>query len=318
MAPVSSVILDIMQAIYYLFVSLRPRQWLKNSVVFTALFLGGWLFDLDRLQAVWMTFVVFCLAASGMYLVNDVLDRHRDRLHPTKKRRPIASGKLSVWLAIVAAVILLGLAVVLAWDIHRTLLAMLGGYVFLQIAYSLFFKHTIIIDALLIALGFVIRVYAGAFVIAEPLSAWLLLSVAAGAWFLALGKRRSELTLMGHRVASEHRSTLLHYPEVLLDSLTTMAATATVVFFCMYTFLSGKQGLSFLAAFLPSTLEAPKILMLTIPFVIYGVARYLYIIYEKKEADSPDVALLRDIPLLVDVLFLIGLMYVITYGLGVV
>lgn len=305
-----------MELIYNIIISLRPRQWLKNSVVFTALFLGGWLFDLDRLEAVWLTFVAFCLASSGMYLVNDVLDRERDRLHPTKKKRPIASGRLPVWVAITTSVVLLVLAISLAWDIHRTLLAMLGGYVFLQIAYSLFFKHTIIIDALLIALGFVIRVYAGAFVISEPLSAWLLLSVAAGAWFLALGKRRSELTLMGHRVASEHRSTLLHYPEVLLDSLTTMAATATVVFFSMYTFLSGKQGLSFLSAFLPSTLEAPKLLMLSIPFVLYGVARYLYIIYEKKEADSPEIALLRDIPLLLNVLLLIGLMYVIIYGLG--
>ena len=107
MLPTSSVILDDMR-IYYLLVSLRPRQWLKNSVVFTALFLGGWLFDLDRLQAVWMTFVVFCLAASAMYLVNDVLDRHRDRLHPTKKHRPIASGKLPIWMAIAAAVVLLG------------------------------------------------------------------------------------------------------------------------------------------------------------------------------------------------------------------
>ena len=249
----------------------------------------------------------------SMYLINDVVDRHKDRLHPTKKERPIAAGKLPIWLALAVSAGLLAVAIWLALDLHRTLIAMVGGYVLLQIAYSLLFKHTIIIDAMLIALGFVIRVYAGAFVISEPLSAWLLLSVAAGSWFLALGKRRSELTLMGHRVASEHRSTLLHYPEVLLDSLTTMAATATVVFFSMYTFLSSKQGLSFLAAFLPSTLEAPKLMMLTIPLVLYGVARYLYIIYEKKEADSPEKALLRDIPLLVDVVLLIGISYCIIY-----
>ena len=302
-----------MKLLYYLLVSLRPRQWLKNTVVFAAIFLGGELFDLDHLQAVWTTFIVFCLASSSMYLINDVVDRHKDRLHPTKKERPIAAGKLPIWLALVASAGLLAVAIWLALDIHRTLIAMVGGYVLLQIAYSLLFKHTIIIDAMLIALGFVIRVYAGAFVISEPLSAWLLLSVAAGSWFLALGKRRSELTLMGHRVASEHRSTLLHYPEVLLDSLTTMAATATVVFFSMYTFLSSKQGLSFLAAFLPSTLEAPKLMMLTIPLVLYGVARYLYIIYEKKEADSPEKALLRDIPLLVDVVLLIGISYCIIY-----
>ena len=302
-----------MKLLYYLLVSLRPRQWLKNTVVFAAIFLGGELFDLDHLQAVWTTFIVFCLASSSMYLINDVVDRHKDRLHPTKKERPIAAGKLPIWLALAVSAGLLAVAIWLALDLHRTLIAMVGGYVLLQIAYSLLFKHTIIIDAMLIALGFVIRVYAGAFVISEPLSAWLLLSVAAGSWFLALGKRRSELTLMGHRVASEHRSTLLHYPEVLLDSLTTMAATATVVFFSMYTFLSSKQGLSFLAAFLPSTLEAPKLMMLTIPLVLYGVARYLYIIYEKKEADSPEKALLRDIPLLVDVVLLIGISYCIIY-----
>jgi 4-hydroxybenzoate polyprenyltransferase len=305
-----------MHSLYYLLISMRPRQWLKNIVVFTALFLGGWLFDLDRLQAVWSTFIVFCLTSSSMYLLNDVVDRQRDQLHPTKKLRPIAAGKLPIMMALIAMAGLLAASLWMAWGIHHILLVMVAGYIFLQVAYTFIFKQTIIIDALLIAVGFVLRVYAGAFVIAEPLSAWLLLSVAAGAWFLALGKRRSELTLMGHRVGSEHRSTLLHYPEVLLDSMTTMAATATVVFFSMYTFLSGKQGLSFMAAFLPSTLEAPKLMMLTIPLVLYGIARYLYIIYEKKEADSPEKALLRDVPLLVDVLLLIGVTYVIIYLLG--
>jgi len=199
-----------MHYLYPLFVSLRPRQWLKNSVVFMALFLGGWLFDVDKMTTVWMTFVVFCMASSGMYLINDVLDRNKDKLHPTKKKRPIAAGKLPVWLALTASALLLGLSIFVSWDIHRTLLAMVGGYILLQSAYSLLFKRTMIIDAMLIALGFVIRVYAGAFVISEPLSAWLLLSVAAGAWFLALGKRRSELTLMGQRVASERRAELCH------------------------------------------------------------------------------------------------------------
>lgn len=307
-----------MRQLYLLLISMRPRQWLKNSTVFVALFLGGWLFDTERLAVVWLAFAVFCLASSGMYLINDVVDRHRDRLHPTKKLRPIAAGALSTSTAVAAAVGLLGLSIWLAWGIHQSLIVMVAGYVMLQTAYSFVFKRTIIIDALLIALGFVIRVYSGAFIIAEPLSAWLLLAVAAGAWFLALGKRRSELTLMGHRVASEHRSTLLHYPEVLLDSLTTMAATSMVVFYCMYTFLSDKHGLSFLSPYLPSTLEAPKLLMLTIPFVIYGVARYLYIIYEKKEADSPELALLRDVPLLVNLALLAGVLFVIIYVLEAV
>ena len=298
-----------------LLLSIRPKQWLKNFAVFTAIFLGGRLYDQAGLiQVVW-TFVAFCMAASAMYLLNDLADKRRDTLHPTKKKRPIASGLLPTWVVLVAmAVLLLGSAWI-ALSVHRSLAAMVGVYVLLQVAYTMVFKRAMIIDALLIALGFIVRVYAGAFVIQEPISAWLLLAVGAGAWFLALGKRRSELTLMGHRVAAEHRDTLLHYPEVLLDSLTTMSATAAVVFYSLYTFLSGKQILSPFAAFLPSTLESPKLIMVTIPLVLYGVARYLYIIYEKKEADSPELALLKDKPLLADFLLLVLVLYVVIYGL---
>jgi 4-hydroxybenzoate polyprenyltransferase len=295
--------------------SLRPLQWLKNASVFTALFLGGQLFDVDKLSAAWWTFVTFCLAASSMYLLNDLTDRQADKLHPTKRHRPIAAGLVPAWLAVAMSVGLAAVALGLANSVHKTLVVMVVGYMALQLAYTFLFKRAIIIDAMLIALGFVLRVYAGAFVIAEPLSAWLLLSVASGAWFLALGKRRSELTLMGHRVASEHRQTLSHYPEVLLDSLTTMAATSTLVFYSLYTFLSAKQVLGSLAQFLPATLEAPKLLMLTLPLVLYGIARYLYLIYEKKEADSPELALLHDWPLLLTAVLLVATMAVIIYVL---
>ncbi len=305
--------MKLMLIIWGLVLSLRPMQWVKNASVFTAIFLGGQLLDPHKLVATWWTFVSFCLAASAMYLLNDVMDRQRDRLHPTKKRRPIASGIVPIWVAIAACMLLTAGSIWLADSVHKTLVVMVAGYVGLQLAYTLVFKRTIIVDAMLIALGFVLRVYAGAFVIAEPVSAWLLLAVASGAWFLALGKRRSELTLMGHRMAGEHRPTLSHYPEVLLDSLTTMAATATLVFYSLFTFLSDKQVLGVLADFLPSTLEAPKLLMLTLPLVLYGIARYLFIIYEKKEADSPELVLLLDVPLLIDVLLLIGLLIVIIY-----
>ncbi len=305
-----------MRHLWYILVSLRPKQWIKNISVFIAIFIGGRLFQIEDLEKVSLTFIVFCAASSAMYLLNDVVDRNKDRYHPVKKNRPISSGKLSPLAAILAALLLVIVAVWLSVQVHPALIAMVTGYIILQLAYSLIFKRTIIIDAMLIAVGFVIRVYAGAFVISEPLSAWLLLAVAAAAWFLALGKRRSELTLMGHRVASEHRQTLLHYPAVLLDSLTTMSATATVVFYAMFTFLSQKQGLEFLSPFLPLTLEAPKLMMITIPLVIYGVARYLYIIYEKKEASSPETALLRDIPLLSTLAVLILVMFIVIYGLN--
>jgi hypothetical protein len=293
--------------------SLRPLQWLKNLVLLAALFLSGNFFEVNHLSAALGAVVAFCLASSSMYVLNDVVDRKRDQLHPTKKHRAIASGVVPVWLAIILIVVLGGSACWFAYSVHKSLEVMVLGYMALQLSYSLLFKRVIIIDAMLIALGFVLRVYAGAFVIAEPMSAWLLLAVASGAWFLALGKRRSELTLMGHRVAAEHRQTLLHYPEVLLDSLTTMAATSTLVFYSLYTFLSDKHGLGYLAQFLPSTLEAPKLMMLTLPLVLYGVARYLYLIYEKKEADSPEVALVHDWPLLLDVVGLAILLWLIIY-----
>jgi 4-hydroxybenzoate polyprenyltransferase len=246
------------------------------------------------------------------------MDRHADSLHPAKKRRPIAAGVVPIWLAGIVSISLAAGALLLASNVHKTLVVMVLGYMVLQLAYTFLFKKAIIIDAMLISLGFVLRVYAGSFVIAEPLSAWLLLAVAAGAWFLALGKRRSELTLMGHRVAAEHRPTLSHYPEVLLDSLTTMAATSTLVFYSLYTFLNAKQVLSGMwAQYLPSTLESPKLLMLTLPFVLYGIARYLYLIYEKKEADSPELALLHDWPLLVNVLLLIATLTAILYILPI-
>lgn len=293
--------------------SMRPLQWIKNLAIFMAIFLGGQLLDPHKLTTVWWTFVAFCAATSGMYVLNDVMDRKHDAVHPTKKNRPIAAGRVPVWLALLVTIVLAVAALLVSSNIHRSLIVMVAGYMLLQLAYTFLFKRAIIIDAMLIAVGFVIRVYAGAFVIAVPLSAWLLLSVASGAWFLALGKRRSELTLMGHRVAAEHRQTLSHYPEVLLDSLTTMAATSTLVFYSLFTFLSAKQVLGHFAAFLPSTLEAPKLLMLTLPFVLYGVARYLYLIYEKREANSPELALLRDWPLLLDVMLLTATLVVIVY-----
>lgn len=293
--------------------SMRPLQWIKNLAVFIAPFLAGQLLDTSKLVPTLWTFVAFCCASSAMYLLNDVMDRQADRLHPTKKYRPIASGVVPVWLALASSAALVILSLVIADHTHQTLTVMVAGYMALQLAYTFLFKRAIIIDAMLIALGFVLRVYAGAFVVSVPLSAWLLLAVASGAWFLALGKRRSELTLMGHRVAAEHRQTLSHYPEVLLDSLTTMAATSTLVFYSLFAFLSAKLDLGALARWLPSTLEAPKLLMLTLPFVLYGVARYLYLIYEKKEADSPELALLHDWPLLLDVILLIMTFVAILY-----
>lgn len=295
--------------------SMRPLQWIKNLAVFIAPFLGGQLLEPGKTAPVVWTFVSFCLASSAMYLLNDIMDAKADRLHPTKKNRPIAQGRVSTGLASVAAILLACVSLWLAYRTHTTLVAMVAGYMLLQVAYTFLFKRAIIIDAMLIAVGFVLRVFAGAFVVMVPLSAWLLLAVAAGAWFLALGKRRSELTLMGNRVAAEHRQTLSHYPAVLLDSLTTMAATSTIIFYAMFTFLSAKLSLSSWADWLPSTLESPKLLMLTLPFVLYGIARYLYIIYEKKEADSPELALLHDWPLLLDLILLvvtyIGIIYIL-------
>lgn len=294
----------------------RPRQWIKNFAVFAALIFSGALFNQTAQIQALAAFLLFCGFSSATYLLNDVFDIERDKLHPFKSKRPVASGLIPQSVAIVLALGLIGTLLPLSYKLSPAFFFVSVSYLILQLFYSAYLKQVILIDVLVIAAGFVLRVYGGVWAIDAHLNVWFLLSVTSFALFLAIGKRRSERTLMEGQ-AARHRETLLHYPENLLDILTSMFANSTWLTYAFFAFLQppilARQTLTnFLGGFELPTTEA-KYLMVTVPVVIYAVMRYLYIIYEKKEGESPERVIITDKPLLFAVVLylftVIGIIY---------
>ena len=297
----------------------RPRQWIKNLSLFAALIFSGTLLDPGNQIKTLEAFLLFCAFSSATYFLNDIFDIERDKLHPFKKLRPIASGLVPVPLALSLALAIIVALLPIAYNLSPAFFFAAVAYLILQVFYSAYLKQIILIDVLVIAAGFVLRVYGGVWAINAHLNVWFLLSVTSFALFLAIGKRRSERTLLEAQ-ASRHRETLLHYPESLLDSLTTMFANSTWLTYAFFAFLqppitTRNLFSSFLGEFeLPIT--QAKYLMATVPVVIYAVMRYLYIIYEKKEGESPERIILTDKPLLVTVLLWLIMVIGIIYYLG--
>jgi 4-hydroxybenzoate polyprenyltransferase len=306
------------QKINLLLTAARPVQWLKNLTLYAAITFWGTLFVPDIFWTVTKAVLVFCGLSSAMYLINDSIDAPKDRIHPLKKHRPIASGAISTNLALFTSFLLITLLLPLSFYLDKFFFILALGYVFLQFAYSLFFRQVIILDALTVALGFIFRVYAGALVVDAPISSWLIIATIGLSLLLAFGKRRSERTLLKEEnIETETRLTLKHYPENLLDSMISISASITILSYVLFTFqISPTNSVLSLTGFLPTTLLKPKWMMLTIPLVIYGVARYLFVIYEKKEGESPAQVLMSDKPLLATiVLWLLGTIIVL-YGIG--
>lgn len=299
--------------------ALRPRQWIKNFAVFAALIFSGTLLEKANQIKALEAFLLFCIFSSSTYLLNDVFDIDRDKLHPFKKKRPIASGLIPVPLGVGVSLLSIVIFLPLSYTLSPAFFFASFTYLLLQTFYSAFLKQIILLDVLVIAVGFVLRVYGGVWAIDAHLNVWFLLSVSSFALFLAIGKRRSERTLMEAQ-ASRHRETLLHYPESLLDSLTSMFATSAWLTYAFFAFLqppilAGQAFSQLLGGFeLPFT-EA-KYLMATVPVVIYAVMRYLYIIYEKKEGESPERVLLTDRPLLTAVVLWLVIVIGVIYYLG--
>jgi len=290
--------------VYQLIRTARPRQWLKNFSIFAAALFAGRLLQDQTLFLALKGFIAFSALSSGVYFVNDIVDAAKDRNHPIKKNRPIASGKLSEGMAwVVAFILVLGSISYSAFWIGTFFTLTLIVYFLMQIGYSVYFRNVIILDSLFVASGFVIRVFAGGFATNTSISSWLALTTIGISLLLAFGKRRSEKTILDKYKAtadvSNTRATLRHYPDTLLDSMISMSAAYTIITYSLFVFQISPQEVSKgLAAFLPSVLKTPKWMMLTIPLVIYGVARYLYVIYEKGEGESPERVLLSDKPLL--------------------
>jgi 4-hydroxybenzoate polyprenyltransferase len=271
-----------------LFKTMRPRQWVKNGFIFAALVFDVKFFNPTYLLHTILGFVLFCLVSGVVYTMNDLVDIEKDRAHPKKRYRALPSGELSSGVAQVAVVVLsIGTLLLGAW-LSRGFALILGSYLVLQIAYSFILKNVVLLDVMTIATGFVLRVAAGVpLVNAERFSPWLYICTTLLALFLGLGKRRGELVLLGEE-AGNHRESLNHYTIPLLDQLISLVTSSTIVAYALYTFSA-------------PNLPANHAMMLTIPFVIYGLFRYLYLVHAKGITLAPDEVLLTDHPLQLDI-----------------
>jgi 4-hydroxybenzoate polyprenyltransferase len=285
-----------------LLVSLRPHQWAKNLVVLAALAFSKHLFDPDPLLRAGLAFAIFCALSGAVYLVNDLRDVEQDRRHPLKRLRPVASGALAPRAAAVAAVLLVvvGLGVSLFLGIPFALAAL--AYLGLNGAYSFGLKDIVILDVLAISLGFVLRAVAGALAIDVHFSSWLLVCTILLALFLSLAKRRHELVTL-EAAAAGHRRILAEYSPYLLDQMISVVTASCLMAYAFYTMA-------------PETVEKYRTerLALTIPFVLYGIFRYLYLVHRREEGGSPTDVLLTDRPLLAAVALWAVVVVVIVYS----
>jgi len=269
-----------------LFVSLRPDQWTKNLIVFAALIFAVKLLDPAATAKAAAAFLIFCALSGAVYLINDVSDREQDRQHPIKKMRPIASGDLSPGTAIVVAVVLSATALAAAFMLRPAFGVAAAAYLALFVVYTRSLKHIVVLDVMTIALGFVLRAVAGGLVISVHISNWLLVCTMLGALFMGFAKRRHEITLLAEG-AKGHRRILEEYDPYLLDQMIGVVAAATMVAYIIY--CASPETRAYFGT---------EWMVLTTPFPIYGLFRYLYLVHRKSGGGNPSDLLISDRPLL--------------------
>jgi len=270
--------------------TMRPNQWTKNLILFAGLIFAEHLFDVAALVKSLVAFGLFCLLSSAIYLINDVKDVEQDRAHPLKSKRPIAAGQLPIPVAVGVTIGLVGCSLVGALLLDREFGLVASLYFLLLFLYSFHLKHLVILDVLTIAIGFVLRAVAGAVVIDVEFSSWFLFCTILLALFLGLSKRRHELVLLGDN-AQSHRKILEEYSPYLLDQMIGVVTASTLMAYALYTMAPetrAKFGTSYM--------------ILTIPFVIYGIFRYLYLVHHKEEGGNPTSILITDKPTLLNIL----------------
>ena len=281
--------------------TLRPQQWVKNGFIFAALIFSQSLTRWDRCRQVLLAALVFCLVSSAAYVFNDILDASEDRHHPTKKLRPIASGRLRAKAAGMIGMILAGGGLVAGWELNTRFFGIVVAYLLVNVLYSAFLKHIVLLDVFIVAAGFLFRVIAGGLVIHVAISPWLIVCTTLLALFIALSKRRHELVLLGDR-APEHRAILADYSPYFLDQLISIVTASTVVSYALYTLSPDVQN------------KFPgKRLEMTIPFVLFGIFRYLHLIHHGEEGGNPTRSLFTDPVLLSVVLFWAASVILIIY-----
>ncbi|MEM8961074.1 MAG: decaprenyl-phosphate phosphoribosyltransferase [Acidobacteriota bacterium] len=273
-----------------LFQTLRPLQWVKNTFVLAPVVFAQQLGDPDAVVAALIAFIVFCGAASTVYLVNDLRDREEDRRHPLKCKRPIASGALSVRTAWIAAVVLGVLSLAGAATLGVGFTVWLAVYLIINLLYASWLKRVVILDVMAVSAGYVIRVQAGAVAVGVELSSWLLLCTIFLALFLIFSKRRHELVLLGD-AAEQQRAVLSHYSPAFLDQMINVVTASTVVAYALYAVDDAN-----VARF------GGDRLVWTVPLVLFGIFRYLYLIYQDHQPRNPTEAVLRDLPSVLNVL----------------
>lgn len=269
--------------------AMRPKQWTKNAFVFAALLFDEKLFMPGMLARAVLAFLIFCLASSAVYLLNDLADREKDRQHPTKRNRPLASGALSPAVAVVAIIGFVVVSVAGSFFLTPWFSLVIVGYLLLNSAYSFWLKNVVLVDVFLVAAFHLLRVVAGVVVVdASRFSPWLYICITLLSLFIAIGRRRHELVLLGQENANAHRVSLQEYNLALLDDMIVMVTAALTVSYSFYTFSA-------------PNLPANHTMMLTIPLVLYGLFRYLYLIRVRGEGGAPEELILQDKPLLLGV-----------------
>ena len=285
----------------YILISMRPPQWVKNALLFVGLIFSRQLFNVDLLFKVVLGFALFSLGASSIYLFNDIRDMGEDTRHPEKRGRPLPAGKLRIPTAYGASVLLAGTALIGSYLLEPTFFLILVIYLVVNTAYSITIKHVVILDVMCIAFGFVLRVLAGTTLAQVRPSDWLLICTISLSLFLGFSKRRHELAVIGAGAAN-HRKVLSDYSVGFLDQMIGIAAASAVISYALYT-VAGDTVARF----------GTRNLVFTIPFVLYGIFRYLYLIHHKRVGGNPTTAVLTDIPLLLNALLWFAAVMLIIY-----
>ncbi len=282
---------------------MRPAQWVKNSFVLAPLLFSHQFTHPDNCKNTLLAFLSFCLISSVIYVINDICDRNEDRVHPVKKHRPLAAGRLSVHEAVGLSIILLAVGIVLAISVNTRFVAILIIYILLNIGYSLGLKHLVILDVMIVAAGFVLRILGGSLAIEVPASHWLVLCTILISLFLGFTKRRAELVSSQNN--NQHaRKVLKDYSIAFLDQVISMVTGATIVCYALYTVDARTMDVF-----------GTRAMILTVPLVIYGLFRYIYIIYYLNEGEDPTRSLLRDLPTIINLLLWIAVsLLVVLYG----
>lgn len=280
---------DYLSILKYVFLSMRPKQWIKNFLVFAALVFSKNIFDLSKDLNAFIGLIIFCMITGCSYLINDLLDLEKDKLHPSKSQRPLSSGKLKKTTAVLVTIIVCSVGIFLAFYINKFFGIIVLAFFLLNLGYSTYLKNVVIIDVITIAAGFVLRVVGGAVIISVVASHWLILCTMLLSLFLGFSKRRHELILL-ETDATSHRKVLEHYSPYFLDQMIAVVTASTLICYALYTM--SKDTIEKLGT---------SKLIYTIPFVLYGIFRYLYLVHQKKGGGNPTGVIFTDIPIIINV-----------------